>query len=314
MIDTELAKKDKKYYENFLKRTVNRILAGILKLISYLPFRIIYAISDFLYLLVRFVVKYRKKVIIENLSCAFPEKNEKEINQIAGKFYRHFCDLSLETIKLYSLRKKQITQRIHYKGIEQLDAHFEKGESIIVLAMHHNNWEWCSTVQLFIKHTVLMIYNPIRGNQALEKFLLQSREQWGGICTPVHKSARTTVDFYRRGTPAVLWLAADQTPKATSKFWTTFLNREAPFFSGPEKIAKRSGLPVYFHRTTKVGRGRYEVEFTPLFLQPKEEKEQNILLAYIRKMEEIIREEPEFYLWSHRRWKHKRPENIQLTQ
>ncbi|MCG6186488.1 lysophospholipid acyltransferase family protein [Maribellus maritimus] len=313
MIDQELSKKDKKYYENFGKRTLNKILAGVLVGISHLPFWVIYGISDFFYIVVRFVIQYRKKVIIENLTYAFPEKTSDEINKIAGKFYRHFCDLSLETIKLFSLSKKQINKHIHYKGIDLIKSHFEKGESLIVLAMHHNNWEWCSTVQLYLKHTILMIYNPLRGNQAFEKFLLKARGQWGGICTPVHKSARTTFEFNRRGKPTILWLAADQTPKATSQFWTMFLNREAPFFSGPEKIAKKTGQPVYFHRTTKVGRGHYEVEFTPLFLNPKEEKEKDILLGYVRKVEEIIRAEPEFYLWSHRRWKHKRPENIPLT-
>ncbi len=313
MIDTELSKKNKGYYENFLKKTLNKTLSGILVAISHLPFWIIFGISDFLYVIVRFIVRYRKKVIIENLTYAFPDKNSKEINKIAAKFYRHFCDLSLETIKLYSLDKKQVGKRIHYKGLERINAHFEKGESVIVLAMHHNNWEWCSTVQLYLRATVLMIYNPMRGNQAFEKFLLKARGQWGGVCTPVHRSARTTLEFNKHGEPTILWLAADQSPGATSHFWTVFLNREAPFFSGPEKIAKKTGQPVYFHRTKKTGRGRYEVEFTPLCINPKEGEEKDILLSYVHKIEKVIREEPEFYLWSHRRWKHKRPEGIPLT-
>ena len=314
MIDTELAKKNKRYYESFWKRIVNKALAGFLILISYLPFWVIYGISDFLYLLVRYIIKYRKKVIIENLTYAFPEKTKEEIEIITGKFYRHFCDLSLETIKLYSLNKKQVSKRIHYKGLDKLHDYFEEGKSIIVLAMHHNNWEWCSSVQLYLNHVVLMIYDPIRGNQAFEKFLLHSREKWGGVCVPVHKSARTTFEFNRRGKPTALWLGADQTSKETSQFWTIFFNREAPFFSGPEKIAKRTNQPVIFHHTKKVKRGYYEVEFTPLFENPSEIDEKDILLGYIDKMEEVIRKEPEFYLWSHRRWKHKRPEGIKLTE
>lgn len=314
MKNTELAKTDKRYYESFWKRTLNKLLVGLLIFISHLPFWLIYGISDFFYLLVRYVIKYRKKVILENLSHAFPEKNENEIEKIAGKFYRHFCDLSLETIKLYSLSEKQVKKHIHYKGTDLLNSYFDEGKSTIVLAMHHNNWEWCSTVQLYLNHIILMVYNPIRGNQAFEKFLLHAREKWGGVCVPVHKSARTSFEFSRKGKPNILWLAADQTPAETSKFWTLFLNREAPFFSGPEKIAKKTNQPVVFHRTKKIKRGHYEVEFTTLFENPAEVNEKDILLGYIEKMEEIIREEPEFYLWSHRRWKHKRPEGIQLTE
>lgn len=314
MRDTELARKNKRYHESFLKRMLNRLLVGILILIAYLPFWMIYGISDILYLLTRYGIKYRKKVIIENLTFAFPEKTKEEINSIAGKFYRHFCDLLLETIKLYNLSEKQVRKRIKIKGTNLLDDFYDERKSLIVLSMHHNNWEWCSTAQLNLKHLILMIYNPIRGNQAFEKFLLHAREKWGGICVPVHKSARTSFEFSRKGKPNILWLAADQTSGETSKFWTLFLNREAPFFSGPERIAKKTNQPLIFHRTKKVKRGYYEVEFILLVENPAEVKEKDILLAYIEKMEEIIRSEPEFYLWSHRRWKHKRPEGIQLTE
>jgi len=314
MIDTELAKKDKRYYENFWKRSLNQMIVGVIILISWLPFWILYIISDFLFLLINYVIRYRKKIIIENLTNAFPEKTDKEIKIIVRKFYRNFCDLAIETVKHYNLSETQIKKRITYKGTDLLNNYFDKGKNVIVLAMHHNNWEWCSSVQLFLNHVVLMIYDPIRGNQAFEKFLLKSREKWGGLGIPVHKSVRTIFDLNKKGKHTVLWLAADQTPAETSKFWALFLNREAPFFSGPEKIAKKTNQPVIFHRTKKIKRGYYEVEFITLFENPAEVSEKDILLGYIEKMEEIIREEPEFYLWSHRRWKHKRPEGIPLTE
>ncbi len=313
MVDAELAEKNKKYYESFLKRISNKILVGFLIAISHLPFGAIYYISDFFYFIVRYVIKYRKKVIVENLTYTFPEKSNTEINDIVGKFYRHFCDFSLETVKMYSMSERQADKRITYKGLDSIRNCSAEGKSVIILAMHHNNWEWCSHVQKKISHKVLMLYNPVRGNQAFEKFLLHSRERWGGVCVPVHKSARVAYSFNREGTPTALWLGADQTPKATSQFWTIFLNREAPFFSGPEKIAKKTNQRVYFHRIRKIKRGFYEAEFIPLFENPKTIESDKILLGYVRKMEEIIRQEPEFYLWSHRRWKHKRPENIPLT-
>ena len=147
----------------------------------------------------------------------------------------------------------------------------------------------------------------------MEKFLLHSREKWGGKCIPVNQSAKVMLRFHKENMPTALWLGADQTPPATSRFWTIFLNREAPFFEGPEKIAAKTNQPVFFQHVTKLGRGRYLARFVPLILNPGKVAKKKILLAYVQKMEEIIRQEPEYYLWSHRRWKHKRPEGIPLT-
>lgn len=312
-MDDNLALKDKRYREGFLKKNLNRLLTGFMFLFSLLPFPVIFLISDFLYFLVYHVFGYRKKVVLENLRYAFPEKSETERIKIAARFYRHFTDLMLESIKLHSMSEKQMEKRITFEGLDTIGECYQKGKSIIVLAMHHNNWEWCSFAQTKIKHLILMIYNPVRGNQAMEKFLLHSREKWGGKCIPVHQSARVALHFHREKIPTALWLGADQTPAATSKFWTVFLNREAPFFSGPEKIAAKTNQPVFFQHVTKTGRSRYLASFIPLIENPKEIDSKEILRAYIRKMEEIIGEEPEFYLWSHRRWKHKRPEGTPLS-
>lgn len=310
---TELAKRDKRFYESIFKRLINNILVGFLIAISYLPFWILYRISDVFYLLLRFVIKYRFKVITENLKYAFPEKPETERNKIRNKFYRHFCDMFFESIKLYSISDKEMKKRVVTKGTEIANVFFDNGRSVIALAMHHNNWEWTCFVQSRLKHHILNIYNPIRGNIAMEKFLLHNRQKWGSESIPVHKTARAVIEYNLKGRLTGLWLAADQTPPATSKFWTIFLNRETPFFQGPEKIASSTNQPVFFQHTKKTGRGKYSIEFSVLFENPKEVEQKEILLAYVRKAEEIIRKEPEYYLWSHRRWKHKRPEGIQLT-
>lgn len=313
MSNSNLEKTEIRFYENFLKRTVNQILAGLLIALSYLPFWILYRFSDALYFLMRHIVKYRFKVVTNNLKNAFPEKTEMEISEIRNKFYRHICDVIFESIKLYSISDKEIEKRLLIKGTELSNDFFEKGISIIAMAMHHNNWEWTSYVQSKLKHHILTIYNPVRGNNALEKFLTHNREKWGSECIPVHKTARMVIDYNSKGMLTGLWLAADQTPPATSKFWTIFLNQETPFFQGPEKIATSTNQPVFFQHTKKISRGRYEIEYTVLFDNPKNVEQKEILLAYVRKAEEIIRQEPEYYLWSHRRWKHKRPEGIELT-
>jgi len=184
---------------------------------------------------------------------------------------------------------------------------------VIIFALHHNNWEWCSSVQTKLSHLILMVYNPIRGNYAMEKFILHAREKWGGECVPVNKTARTVLQYNLKGKLTGLWLAADQSPPANSKFWTLFLNRETPFFSGPEKIAASTNQPIFMQHARKIKQGRYEVDYYVLYENPQEMDPKDILLGYIRKCKEIIKAEPEFYLWSHRRWKHKRPEGIELT-
>jgi len=313
MARKELEEHDKRFHENLLKRILNRTLVSLLIILSWLPFRILYLISDFMYLIVRYGIKYRYKVITENLKNSFPEKTEIEIAQIRTRFYRHFCDLFFESIKIYSISDNAISKRLKVKGENSANEFFDQGRSIVALAMHHNNWEWTSFVQSKLKHHILTIYSPIRGNEAMEKFLTHNREKWGSECVPLYKTARTVIERNAKKQLTGVWLAADQTPQANSKFWTIFLNQETPFYQGPEKIAISTNQPVFFQHNKKISRGHYEIEYTLLFENPKDVKPDEILLAYIRKAEEVIRQEPEYYLWSHRRWKHKRPEGIELT-
>jgi len=310
---TQLEKTDKRFRENLFKRLINNILIGLLIALSRLPFWILYGISDVFYLFLRYGLKYRNNVITENLKRAFPEKSEKEILEIRNKFYSHLCDMFVESIKLYSISDKEMEKRLQIKGTEPAAELFKQKRSLIALAFHYNNWEWTSFAQSKIKQQILTVYNPIRGNNALEKFLVHNREKWGSKCVPVHKTVRTSLEYNSKGILTGLWLAADQTPPANSKFWTIFLNQETPFFQGPEKIVASTNSPVYFQHTKKIGRGKYVIEYSLLFENPKDAEQKDILLAYIRKCEEIIRAEPEYYLWSHRRWKHKRPEGIELT-
>lgn len=313
MARKELEEKDSRFRENFIQRTLNRFLVGLLIAISYLPFWILYRLSDVMYIFIRFIFRYRWKVITTNLHNAFPEKPESEIKRIRSRFYRHFCDVFFESVKIYSISDKAIERRLLIKGTEVANDFYDQGRSIIALAMHHNNWEWTGFVQSKLKHHILSVYNPIRGNNAMEKFLTHNREKWSSECIPVNKTARTVIEKNLNGEFTGIWLAADQTPPARSKFWTIFLNQETPFFQGPEKIASSTNQPVFFQHTKKTGRGRYVIEFTLLFENPKEIEQKEILLTYVRKAEEIIRAEPEYYLWSHRRWKHKRPEGVELT-
>lgn len=313
MTATKQKIKDRNYESRFQKLT-NSLGVGILIALSYLPFWVLYRLSDVFYFILRYLIKYRDKVITENLTHAFPEKSEAEIKSIKTEFYVHFCDLFVETIKAYSISEKELRKRIKFNDYHLFNEYYKEGRSLIFFGMHHNNWEWSSFTANDSNHDVFFVYNPIRGNQAFERFITHIRSRWGAKTVPVNRSSRLVLTFGKAEKPAAIWLGADQSAMATSKFWTDFLNREAPFFSGPEKIAHISNQPVFLHLTRKVKRGRYEADFVPLFDKPKEVDPKEILLSYIRKMEEVIREEPAYYLWSHRRWKHTRPEDIPLQK
>uniref|UniRef100_UPI003217D5C5 lysophospholipid acyltransferase family protein n=1 Tax=uncultured Draconibacterium sp. TaxID=1573823 RepID=UPI003217D5C5 len=290
----------------------NWLIVFLLKGISFLPFKIIYALSDLMYYFNKYIFKYRYRVATENLKAAFPEKEETEIIQLRDKFFRRLFDMLIESVKLYRMSGDEMEKRLEYKGLKELEDATGEKKGAIVLAFHYNNWEWCSYTQAVLKYPILMVYNPPL-NKEMGKFLNKSRGKWGGVATPTAKAARVIFDYKRNEKPAVLWLAADQTGRASSSSWMTFLNREASFFSGPEKIAAKTNYPVFFQYIKRVARGKYKIELSLLAEEPSKMKSNEILRTYVEKMEAIIREEPEHYLWSHRRWKHTRPGNVTLN-
>jgi len=291
---------------------LDRFVVLLCKLTARLPFWVIFGVADIFYVLIFYVGRYRRKVVHENLVNSFPEKSQKEIRAITKKFYHHLSDLGLETIKLYGMTEKEIDDRLKVNNLDIYEEYHNQGKSIVVLGMHHNNWEWSGTMQRFIKSQFLVVYNPVRNNKELERFILDTRERFGAKSIQVNHSVRTALEFNKAERPGALILGADQTPPSNSQFWTTFLNQETAFFTGPMKIAIKTNQPVILHHTRKVGRSKYEVFHYKLIENPAEVKPEEILMAYIQKLEEIIQTEPEYWLWSHRRWKHKRPESIEL--
>lgn len=293
---------------------IDRFVVVLCKITARLPFWVIFRLADIFYVLIYYVVRYRRKVVHENLTKSFPEKSPEEIHRITKKFYHHLSDLGLETIKFNRMTEKEIDDRLKVNDLDIYEEYYKQGKSIILLGMHHNNWEWSGSIQRFIKAQYLVVYNPVRKNKALERFILDTRERFGAKSIQVNHSVRTALAFNQAERPGALILAADQTPQPNSQFWTMFLNQETAFFPGPMKIAIKTNQPVVLHHTRKVGRGRYEVFHYKLIENPAEVEPEEILMAYVRRLEEIIKAEPEYWLWSHRRWKHKRPANVELYQ
>lgn len=309
-----MVKSTKKDDSTFLSNLGNHFIVLLLKSFSYLPFSCIYALSNFLYFLNKNIFKYRYKVVTENLKAALPEKTEAEISVIRERFYRHFFDFSFEAVKMYNMSEQQMRDRIVFKGLAESEKIIEERKGGIVLAFHYNNWEWCTFVQTQFKCPILMVYNPPRDNKPMENYLKKSRGKWGGKVIRTGWAARNVFAYKQKGEPVVLWLAADQRALASSPLWINFLNREAAFFTGPELLAKKTNHPIFFQHAKKIARGKYEVEFSLLIEEPAKLEANEILRRYVQKMEEVIKSEPEYYLWSHKRWKHKRPSNIPLIK
>jgi KDO2-lipid IV(A) lauroyltransferase len=275
------------------------------------PFWFIYFLSDLLYWFVYLVFRYRRAVVFKNLKNSFPEKTDAEIKFISRKYFRHFCDLTLETIKMRGMKAADFKERMKVTNASLVNSFFEQGKSVMVLTMHYNNWEWGTYLSVYLKHKSLAVYKPLH-DVTFDKFLNQTRTKYGTELIKNDQILRRVLQAEKQNEPVFIWLAGDQTPPVFHKFWFRFLNQDALFYPGPAVISKRFNQPVFFQNIKKTGRGKYETTFEMLFENPAKFSETEIIKTYIQRMEEVIREKPEFYLWSHKRWKHKRPADLPL--
>jgi Kdo2-lipid IVA lauroyltransferase/acyltransferase len=211
------------------------------------------------------------------------------------------------------MKENDFRQRMVIRNIGLLDHLYEKGKSIVMLTMHYNNWEWSSCIPLYMKHQPLGVYKPLH-NMKYDNYINNNRERMGVEMIPTHMVLRRVLESRRNKKLFLLWLAGDQTPPVFHDSWFLFLNQDAMFYPGPATLSCRFDLPVVFQKIVKIKRGHYETSFELLFENTAGMDETEIMKAYIRRMEEIIRKQPEFYLWSHKRWKHKRPANIHLQE
>lgn len=283
------------------------IFYGINYLITLLPLRLLYLFSDFFYLVMYYMAGYRRKVVATNLRNAFPEKSEAERIQIERRFYRHLCDLFVETLKITHMSPGQISRRftvINLSGVERL---YSEGKNLIALTSHYNNWEWFSAVPLVIPYRVLSVYKPLT-NKYFDEFTLHLRTKYGMLLSPMQNILRDLIKFRNEKILTISGFISDQTPPPDEHaYWTTFLNQETGFFRGAEKLAVKYDMPVIFVNTTKIKRGYYEVAFEIITDHPAKEAPNFVTARYAEMLEAVIREKPEYWLWSHRRWKYKKP-------
>ena len=277
-----------------------------LYLISYLPFKVLYLLSDLLYLLIYKVFAYRKEVVTENLKNSFPEKSTAEIDQIRNGFYHYFCDLILETIKNLSISPAAIKKHFSSDDNSVFEHYYKEKQSVIVVLGHLGNWElggaYCSQLPL---HQMYIIYHPLK-NQHFDKLFNRMRTRLGGKTYPMKSAFRGMLK--NRNELTATAFVADQTPAPRNAHWMTFLNQDTAVFRGTEMIARKLDYPVIYMSVIRKKRGQYRLHSELLVAHPKEFSENEVTELHTRRLEQDINRYPETWLWSHRRWKHKRPD------
>jgi len=283
-------------------------------LIAQLPIKGMFVISNIARFLTYYVVRYRRKTVAFNLKNSFPEKTEKELKRIEKAFYKHFCDMFLEVSYLFHANEKKLSKMCTFTNLNILNKYYSEGKSVVIALGHYSNWEFLSFISSQMNHTLLGIYRPVT-NKRFEFFINKSRARFGAVPVPKQDAFRTALEYNKNGELFFLCLIADQSPAHVEiNYWTKFLNQDTPVFLGVEKIAIKTNQPVLFCKMQKVARGKYEVEFILLCDNPKETKPFEITELHVRTLEKIIQDKPEYWLWSHRRWKYQRVDNKIVKQ
>ncbi len=271
--------------------------------LSILPLRILYGISDGLYIIVYYLVGYRKNVVRQNLANSFPEKSELERLEIERKFFRYFCDVLVETVKLLTISKEETMKRCFMKDNSVFEQAAAQGKSVVLVLGHYGNWELAALgMSLAWRYPITIIYQEL-SNPKFEKLIQATRSKFGAILVTKSKVYRQVIEY--KGITAYTFVA-DQTPLPKVAYWTDFLHQDTPVFQGPEKIARKLKAPVVYAIMKPVRRGYYEMFAELMEAQPETATEGSITERFTRKLEADIKERPEFWLWTHRRWKQKR--------
>ncbi len=276
-----------------------------IKPLSLLPLSVLHRLSDGLFFIFFYIIPYRKKVVVQNIKQVFPEKNAKEVNTITRGFYQHFCDVLVEAIKLFSISEKEILERSKVFNTELLTPYFEQGRDVIITAGHHTNWELITaSLHPQIKHEAAVIYTPL-SNKFFDKKMRVSRGRFG-LNLIAKKETKT---YFTKERPANAFIFAnDQSPsKRQQPYWMEFLNQPTAVQFGTEKYAKTYDCVVVFAQLRKVRRGYYESTLELLEDQANTTDYGHITRLHTKAVERNILEAPQYWLWTHKRWKLKPP-------
>lgn len=291
-----------------MKKILYYIVFTLWYIISLLPLRVLYVLSDVLYLVLYRIVGYRRRTVWTNIVTAFPEMTADEHQDVERGFYHFFCDYMVESIKLLTMSEAEMKRRMVFKSAERINEVVESGQSCAIYLGHYCNWEWITSLPLWVtpKAHCGQIYHPLE-NKDFDKLFLRMRQRFGAKCIAMNNTLREMVRYRKEGQPVVIGYISDQVPMWQNiHHWCNFLHHDTPVLTGTERIARSMNHAVFYMEVSRVKRGYYEVEFKLVTREPDKMPEYAITDRYFQLLEDTIRKRPELWLWSHNRWKRTR--------
>lgn len=285
------------------------IIAGVCYGLAFLPLWMLYLLSDFTAWLAHSIVRYRRKVVRDNLESSFPEKSDRDLKKIEKGFYRFLADYGVETLKMLTMSKATMSRRLILQNQEPVCNAIDKGRNVILFLGHYCNWEWVSSLPLHFPKRMegCQVYHYLH-NKAMDKLFMKIRTRFGAQNIEMGDIFRKIIGWKRHDIPVVCGLIADQVPHLDLHLFLDFLNHETGVYTGPERIARFLDAEVWYCHLTRPRRGYYTLRFEPVTLSPTKEPLFDITRRCFALLEANIREAPQYWLWSHRRWKRGRAE------
>ena len=295
-----------------IQKALSQMGILLIRLLSLMPLSLLYILADIFYILIYHVFGYRKKVVRENLQNSFPEKSPDQLIAIEKKFFRYLSALVFEIIKMDNISEKELRKRVKFKNADLVEAYLQQNESVLFCSSHNGNYEWvCMAIGLQFSGQHHPIYKPL-SDGVFDNWFLKMRSRFGNKMIAMRQTLRAINTS--KNTATMFTFGSDQTPsKEDSQYWTTLLNQPAAVQLGVEKIAKKTNRPVFYLKTTYLKRGYYEVDCVPVCLHPADTAEFEITEMHTRILEDMLIDEPAYWLWSHRRWKYK-PEKKEVNR
>jgi KDO2-lipid IV(A) lauroyltransferase len=280
----------------------------LFRLFSRLPFSVLYVLSDLIYGVLYYIVGYRKKVVRMNLKNSFPEKTHQELRQIEKGFYHFLCDYGVESLKLLTISPEEMKKHMVFENTEAINDALNDHNFVFVYIGHYCNWEWISSLPLWTREDATLgeLYRPLK-SKVMDELFIELRQHFNAECISKYDALRHIMRFKAENKKCVIGFVADQTPHPeNTHLWMDFLSQDTPIFTGTERIGKKVDAAIFFADIYRVKRGYYHCTFKEITRDIKQFPDYQITERCTQELEQIIRRQPEYWLWSHKRWKHKR--------
>lgn len=290
------------------ERAAYWLLAGVFTVLSWLPLRALYVLSDVLAWLVHSVVRYRRRVVRDNLASSFPDRGERWVRRTAREFYGWLCDYFVETVKLTTMSRAEMQRRMRFEGLEQVEADLAAGRSVTLYLGHYCNWEWVSSIPMHmsVRAVFAQIYHPLE-NRAADRLFLKIRGRFGATSVSMDDTLPSLRAWQREGLPSVTGYIADQLPNYNGMhLWLDFMHHDTAVFTGAERLSRMLHTPVYYLDMSRPRRGYYECRVERMTEDAASLPRFELTRGYFSRLQATIERSPAWWLWSHRRWKRTR--------